>query len=340
MKIIISGPARAFDRESEEMITDSGRLSQLDGLRYAEDSCGGYLSKALYEIGVVGGQIELAYRASDSALRVLTTYHAPRKLNQAELQMLVGETTGQWSDGIGEGEFQHAEKFGLDIDISPLDSNATIEQIDDGIVVKARERNELLELLQERHVDEEAALTLVNGGADIHAKDRYGQSVLELACSAVLPNLVELLVKRGALDIAGDGNRALSVLSFCSGSDERQNKCVQIAELLVENGVDFDAFDKDGRTPLMMAANRNNLPLVKFLLSKGANVNALDRDEYNRHSVLMYAQRLEMVRYLLENRANPAIRNASGEDAYDYRLKNSHQQDFKAAAELIKHYLK
>ena len=69
-----------------------------------------------------------------------------------------------------------------------------------------------------------------------------------------------------------------------------------------ENGVDVDAIDDDGRTPLMMAANRNNLPLVKFLLSKGADVNGQDADAANRLSVLMYAQHPEMVQYLLRRK--------------------------------------
>ena len=89
MKIVISGTAKAFDRESEELIMDSHRLSQLDGLAYAEELCGEYLSEPLYEIGIIGGQIELRYRATDSTLQVLTSYHAPRKLKKSEIQQLV-----------------------------------------------------------------------------------------------------------------------------------------------------------------------------------------------------------------------------------------------------------
>lgn len=340
MKIVISGPAKAFDRETEELISDSKRLTQLHGLAYAQDSCGNYLGESLYDIGVIGGQIELSYSEPDASLQVLTTYHAPRKLKKAELQLLIDETTGQWSDGIGEGEFEHAEELGVDVDISPFEGEPTVEQFDDGVVVKKPKKNELVKLLQDRDVDERAAIELVKRGAAVHAKDRYGQTVLEMACRAVLPDLVELLVKRGALEDAEDRNRTLSKLAYCYGSDDVLENSVRIARLLVERGVDNDAYDDNGYTPLMMAANRNNLPLVKFLLSQGANINGQCADKLNQLSVLMYAQSPEMVEYLLENGADPNICTASGENAYENQLSNSHQQGYKAMADIIKRYLK
>ena len=88
-------------------------------------------------------------------------------------------------------------------------------------------------LLQNRSVDQEAALALVKSGAAVDAKDRYGQTVLELACRAVLPELVELLLKRGALEKAEHRNRTLSILAFCYGSDDVLENSVRIAQQLV-----------------------------------------------------------------------------------------------------------
>lgn len=340
MKIIISAVAEAFDRETEELIVDSGRLSQLDGLKYAVDSCGEYLSEPLYEIGIVGGLVELAYHEADSKLQVLTTYHASRKLKKWEIQLLLDDTTGQWSDGIGEGEFQHAEELGIEVDLSPFESEPIVEQVDDGVVVRKPKKNELLKLLQNRSVDGEAALDLVKSGAAIDAKNRYGQTVLELACRAVLPDVVALLLKRGALDKAENRNRSLATLAYCYGSEDVLDNSVRIAQQLVDHGVEVDAIDDEGYTPLMMAANRNNLPLVKFLLSKGANVNAQDTDDANQNSVLMFAQDPEIVRYLLENGADPNILTASGENAYEVQLRNSHQKNYKKIAAMIKPHLK
>lgn len=339
VKIVITGTATACDRETEKMLSDSQRLSQLDGLKYSEESCGEYLSETLYDIGVIGGHIELVYRSAESQLHIVTTYHAPRKLSRGEIQLLTDETTGQWSDGIGEGEFQHAEKLGIDIDIAGFDSEPTVEQVDDGIVVRKPKRSELVQLLENRRVDEDAAVALVKSGVAIDVKNRNGQTVLELACGAVLPNLVELLLQRGAMEHAVTPNRTLSKLAFCSGPSQVLEDSVRIAQGLVESGVDVDTFDEYGRTPLMMAANRNNLPLVKFLLSSGANINGQDADALNRLSVLMYAQHLEMLQYLLESGADPNICTANGENAYEYQLRCSHQKNYKEMAETIERHL-
>lgn len=339
MKIVISGSAQALDRATGEVISDSRRLSQLHGKSYSSDVCGNYLADSLYDIGVSGGMIELSYETTRPRLRVLTTYRAPRKLNEDELQTLIAETTGQWSDGIGEGGFQHADEFGMDVDISPTNSETTVEQVDDGVKVPERKKNPLVEILQHQPVDEEKAIALLEGGAAIDEKDRHGRTVLQLACRAVVPRLVELLLQRGALENSENPSLPLTTLVFCYGTNDVLENSVRIAKLLIEKGVNADAFDDRGRTPLMMAANRNNLPLVKFLLSQGANINAQDTDELNQHSVLMYAQHPEMVQYLLESGADPRICTASGKNAYEDRLRNSHQKGYKEAAEIIKRYL-
>lgn len=340
MKIVISGSAQAYDRDSEELIADPARLSQLDGLSYSDDVCGDYLNEPLYEIGIIGGQVELSYLEEESQLRVLTSYHAPRKLKKAEIQALVAETTAQWSDGIGEGEFLHAEEFGIDVDISSFDATPDVEQFDDGIVVRKPKKSELVKLLESQRADEDAAIDLVKRGAAIDAKNRYGKSVLELACRAVLPGLVALLLKRGALQKTDVGNGALSMLPYCRGTGHVLENSVEIAKQLVEAGVTVDGTDENGHTPLMMAANRNNLPLVKFLLSVGADVNRQQADEDNQLSVLMFAQHPEMVEYLLENGADPNICSAYGMNAYEVQMQNSHQRNYKKMAEMIQRHLK
>jgi histidinol-phosphate/aromatic aminotransferase/cobyric acid decarboxylase-like protein len=128
---------------------------------------------------------------------------------------------------------------------------------------------------------------------------------------------------------------------LCSnGSDELLENSARIARLLLEKGVNVDATDEHGYTPLMMAANRNNLPLVKLLLSAGADVNRQQSDELNQLSVLMFAPHPEMVRFLLEHGADPTIRTAYGKNAYEVQLMNSHQKHYKEMAEMIQGYLK
>ena len=50
----------------------------------------------------------------------------------------------------------------------------------------------------------------------------------------------------------------------------------EAARLLLDVGVPVDAENKNGMTPLMMAANRGNIDIVQALLAKGASVTKTD----------------------------------------------------------------
>src|SRR5262249_20810593 len=123
----------------------------------------------------------LAFDSGEKRLRVVTEYHAPRRLKPVELKKLAAETIGQWSDGIGEAEFLHRKKLGMDVDLYPLGAGKVlVEQVDDGKKVKAPRINALVKAIRDRNPKQ--AERLMASWADVNGKDRHGDSPLHLAC--------------------------------------------------------------------------------------------------------------------------------------------------------------
>lgn len=83
-----------------EAQTDYENLSELDGVD-CQDCFSEYFDDTTYSNDVTGGYMHFEYE--DGKLWTVTNYNSNRELTQEELDDLEDYTTGQWSDGIGEG---------------------------------------------------------------------------------------------------------------------------------------------------------------------------------------------------------------------------------------------
>ena len=106
-------------------------------------------------------------------------------------------------------------------------------------------------------------------------RDRKNRFLLEYASICNRPEMIEILIKKGAsldmFNIEGDHPVHISVR-------ESHKECVKI---FLRNGVDVNLkqkFDVDSGiynyryTPLHIAISNNNKDMVKFLLKKGADI--------------------------------------------------------------------
>lgn len=87
--------------------------------------------------------------------------------------------------------------------------------------------------------------------------------------------------------------------------------CDRIVKDLLAAGADCNLPDADGTTPLMMAAQRDNLENVKVLIRRGADPDVVNENE--RQGALVFAEDWEVIRFLVASGANLEIRDDSGE---------------------------
>lgn len=106
-------------------------------------------------------------------------------------------------------------------------------------------------------------------GADIRAKDEFGQSALHVVKDV---RVAQFLLSQGADVNLRDKDFLMTPLF---------SKEVPIAKLLVAAGADVNARSNKGNTPLIWYSYSSYLDGIKYLLSAGADINARNDDGQN-----------------------------------------------------------
>jgi cytohesin len=130
----------------------------------------------------------------------------------------------------------------------------------------------------------EAVKQHLAAGAEVNAKDDYGNTPLDRAIQFKKPETADLLRKHGGktrkeLEAAelGVSVEVLPDISIhqAAGSTGRTSNIEAIKQYLAI-GKDVDARDKQDKTPLQHAAYWGHKEIVELLIAKGADINAKD----------------------------------------------------------------
>ena len=116
---------------------------------------------------------------------------------------------------------------------------------------------------------------LIDQGADVNAKNKYGDTPLVMAARMGSNKTVAILLARGA-DVNIPSRNGWTPILHASQRIHNNNNphlSVEIINALIDKGADVDAKTPGGETSLFLSAWRGDLVIVNNLLARGANVN-------------------------------------------------------------------
>jgi ankyrin repeat protein len=156
---------------------------------------------------------------------------------------------------------------------------------------------------------------LLKNGADISAccaAGEKGTNALHMASNyAKTTELIDVVRETGEFDINGVDNNGWTALHYAIGG----TNYVINARYLLEKGADPTIADKEGSTPLHMAASRaKEIETISLILTDNKQVDSNHRNVYGETAlhVAIKAKNVITARYLLESGADPTIRDNKG----------------------------
>ncbi|XP_077299624.1 uncharacterized protein LOC143920572 [Arctopsyche grandis] len=156
----------------------------------------------------------------------------------------------------------------------------------------------------------EALHYILKLGANPNVINKKGETLLHYTAKNGAVDVFELLLSKGAdPNIRDEKNRSTLHWAAEGTLVDIEHKNVDTLHFLIDKGVDIDMPDKDGETPLLIAALKYKDKATEYLLELGANPNSRNK---KGQTVLHYVARTGHVflfESLLSKGADPNIRD-------------------------------
>ncbi|MBE9195251.1 ankyrin repeat domain-containing protein [Synechocystis sp. LEGE 06083] len=152
----------------------------------------------------------------------------------------------------------------------------------------------------------------------VNQRDARGLTALMYGVAALEMITVKQLLQAGADPNRSRPPHGITPLMLLAGlqyhpNDAEKNLAQQaIAAVLIEFGAEVNQGNDDGTTALMMAAYRNNLPLVETLLRVGSKAQIQDQQGTTALEWAIKQQNLAMVQKLVRHQARLDLRDGDG----------------------------
>ena len=174
-------------------------------------------------------------------------------------------------------------------------ADAIPELLAHGAVVDAKDVDGRTPLMFANHLSPELVAPLIEHGADVNATDNFGSNILSMTVSQGNSSLARYLVAHGATLPANPAppfhdpvtqaalSGELETVKFVvelgydvadASAMALRTRKIDVLRYLLDNGMNANTTDLNGRTPLFWA---HNTEMAKLLLDYGADPNAVDQ---------------------------------------------------------------
>ncbi len=162
------------------------------------------------------------------------------------------------------------------------------------------------------HRDIEGVRRVLENKADLELLCVGNTPPLHNAARMAEPKLIMVLLEYGA-SLKQQDVHGSSPLHHTANEGYRNPGHIGVAWLLINKGVDVNARDNQGKTPLHFAEAN----ITELLLDAGADVNARDNRGWTPLHSAAHGDRVEKVKLLLEQGANPRLKDNAGNTPLD-----------------------
>ena len=159
---------------------------------------------------------------------------------------------------------------------------------------------------------------LLENGADIEGKGRWGQAVIAAAENGH-GAIVRLLWNKGTNIKAKNRYKAIALIDAADSGHEA------VVRLLLENGVDIETRNENEDTVLIVAARSGHEALMRLLLEKGADIRAKNKYQATALVEAADSEHEAIVRLLLENGADVETKIGDGATVLIAAARSGHE---------------
>ncbi|KAI0384065.1 hypothetical protein F5Y04DRAFT_278062 [Hypomontagnella monticulosa] len=143
-------------------------------------------------------------------------------------------------------------------------------------------------------------------------KASVGVSHEHIVCYFSLIGLMDALKEWGWFDPEKPDDDGLRPIHWAIRNDTNLDDAALAVQKLIDFGIDVDAKDKEGRSPLYYAAYYGNLRVAKLLIDKKAKLNVTNQDGETALVAACKKHHEEVVLYLIKKGANVKLRSSFG----------------------------